>query len=385
LKHIRTYDDINRKIEKGEAVVVTAEEIIGIVEDEGLERAAKYVDVVTTGTFSPMCSSGVFLNFGHADPPIRMQKILLNDVPAHGGLAAVDTYLGATSVSNIDPKYGGSHVIEELLNGNDVRLSAFSTGSDCYPRTEINTWIDLNNINDAIMYNPRNCYQNYNVAINTSNSSIKTYMGTLLPDLGNAHYSTSGQLSPLLNDPTLSTIGVGTRIFLCGAHGYVTWNGTQHHPTVQEVNGKKMYFGGTLSVMGDLKKMSTKYVRAAYLPGYGVSIFIGVGVPIPITDLEVMRNVSVSDKDIYTKIVDYSMYKRDRNVLGYVDYQSLRSGKIEVKGKEVRSSSISSYAKAREICETLKERIDKGEFRLNEPMEFLPSQTNFNNLEERGL
>ncbi|HOP08932.1 MAG TPA: homocysteine biosynthesis protein [Candidatus Methanofastidiosa archaeon] len=380
MKNIRTYDEINNKIESGEAVVVTAEEIIGIVEEDGIKRAAEYVDVVTTGTFSPMCSSGIFLNFGHSDPPIRMQKILLNDVPAHGGLAAVDTYLGATSESLIDQRVGGSHVIEELVKGREVKLSATSKGTDCYPRTEINTWIDLNEVNDAIMYNPRNCYQNYNVAVNASGKSIKTYMGTLLPNLGNAHFSTSGQLSPLLNDPEFRTIGVGTRILLCGAQGYVSWNGTQHNPNVEEVNGHKMYFGGTISVMGDLKKMSPDLLRAAYLPGYGVSIFIGVGVPIPILNEDVMKNVSVRDEDIYTKVVDYSIQRRDKSVITYVNYGDLRAGHIEIDGMEVRASSISSYAKARDICNILKKDIGDGTFRLQEPIQDLPIDVKYNNL-----
>lgn len=385
MRHIRTYDEINNRIEKGEAVVVTAEEIIDIARDEGPRRAAEHVDVVTTGTFSPMCSSGIFLNFGHADPPIRMQKITINDVPAHGGLAAVDTYLGATSASRSDPKYGGAHVIEDLLKGREVALSATSGGTDCYPRKEINTLVDLNSINDAVMYNPRNCYQNYTVAINSTERSIKTYMGTLLPKMGNAHYSTSGQLSPLLNDPTFKTIGVGTRIFLCGAQGYVTWNGTQHNPSVQEVNGKKMYFGGTLSVMANFKAMSTQYLRAAYLPGYGVSIFIGVGVPIPILSEDILKDVSISDDEIYTKVVDYGVKSREKTVHGYVNYGQLRSGTIELEGKEVRASPISSYAKAREICETLKESIQRGEFKLQSPYERMPDKVSFNNLEVREL
>lgn len=70
----KTYEEINEKIRNGNAVVVTAEEIIGIVDEIGLQAAAEKVDVVTTATFGPMCSSGAFLNFGHASPAIRMEK-----------------------------------------------------------------------------------------------------------------------------------------------------------------------------------------------------------------------------------------------------------------------------------------------------------------------
>ena len=78
---------------------------------------------------------------------------------------------------------------------------------------------------------------NYNVAINLSDRTIYTYMGVLRPNLGNANYCSAGQLSPLLNDPLYKTIGIGTRIFLGGGIGYVTWQGTQHNPGLPRTEG----------------------------------------------------------------------------------------------------------------------------------------------------
>ena len=72
--------------------MVTAEEVIDLVKEKGEKRVAEEVDVVTTATFGPMCSSGALLNFGHSDPPIKMQKVWLNDVLAYAGVAAVDAY-----------------------------------------------------------------------------------------------------------------------------------------------------------------------------------------------------------------------------------------------------------------------------------------------------
>ena len=119
----RTYEEINTKIRNGKAVIVTAEEIIPIVEEKGIEKAAEEIDVVTTGTFGPMCSSGAIINFGHSDPPIRMQKVWLNDVEAYAGLAAVDAYIGATQLSESEGmEYGGAHVIEDLISGKKIPL-----------------------------------------------------------------------------------------------------------------------------------------------------------------------------------------------------------------------------------------------------------------------
>jgi len=380
----RTYEEINTKIRSGKAVIVTAEEIIPIVEKKGIEKATEEIDVVTTGTFGPMCSSGAILNFGHSDPPIRMQKVWLNDVEAYAGLAAVDVYLGATQPSESQGmEYGGAHVIEDLISGKKIKLRAISQGTDCYPRQEIESCITKESINQAVLFNPRNGYQNYNVAVNTSDRKIYTYMGILLPNIGNASYSTSGQLSPLLNDPQFKTIGIGTRIFLGGTQGYIAWEGTQFYPqTLKDEEGRVIYKGGTLAVIGDLKEMSTDYIRAAIFKGYGVTLVVGIGIPIPILNSEIMKSVSVKDEDIWTEIIDYSFPHLKKPSLGRVNYKQLREGNITIQGKDVSTSPLSSYAKAREIAKKLKEEILKGEFLLQEPIQKFPKENKFKPLLE---
>ena len=234
---MKTYEQINDRIESGKAVVLTADEIMDYVDKKGLQAAAEEVDVVTTATFGPMCSSGCFLNFGHSKPKIRMSEAWVADVLVYTGLAAVDVYLGCTQLRHGDPanmyppgefRYGGGHVIEDLVAGKTLQLFALSYGTDCYPLREIRTYFTIQDLNQAIMVNPRNCYQNYNVAINRSDHTIYTYMGKLEPHQKNANYCSAGQLSPLLNDPYYETIGVGTRVWLAGAQGHVYAEGTQH-------------------------------------------------------------------------------------------------------------------------------------------------------------
>jgi len=371
----RTYEEINQKIAKGDVVVMTAEEIIEVVEHEGVEQATKEVDVVTTGTFGAMCSSGAFLNFGHSEPPIKMTKVWLNDVPAYSGLAAVDAYIGATEPredGNID--YGGANVIEDLIAGKPVRLRATAFGTDCYPRREIDTFISLATLNQAYMYNPRNSYQNYGVATNSSERTLFTYMGKLLPKYGNATYSSAGQLSPLLNDPHLRTIGIGTRIFLGGGQGYVAWEGTQYRTTTTERNGVPTGASRSLAVVGDLRGMSTEFVRALDFQKYGPSLGVGIGVPIPILDEDMMKCVSVRDDQIFAPILDYAVQSRNRKPMKEVSYAELRSGSVELAGKRVRTSSLSSYFKAKQIAETLKRQMLKGEFLLTRPVAMLPAE-----------
>lgn len=385
MKVSRSIKDINEKIKAGKVVVLTAEEVIAVVEEKGLEEAAATVDVVTTGTFGPMCSSGVFLNLGHPQPRIKLNEAFLNGVPAYAGIAAVDLYLGATALPPADPAnrnhpgdfvYGGGHVIEDLVAGKEVRLDATSYGTDCYPLKKIETSFRLAEINEATLYNPRNAYQNYNVAVNLGQKTIYTYMGILKPDTGNANYSSAGQLSPLFNDPLLKTIGIGTRIFLGGGVGYVAWHGTQHNPSVvRGDNGIPKGPAGTLAVVGDLKQMKPRWLRGLSFLGYGATLQVGLGIPIPILNEEMMGYCAVRDEEIYAPVVDYnrSYPHREAGNLGLVNYRELKSGLIKVEGKKVPTASLSSYAGAREIAESLKEWIESGQFMLSEPAAPLPS------------
>lgn len=370
----KSWEEINARIASGEAVVMTAEEFGALAADEGVSTAARKVDVVTTGTFGPMCSTGAFLNFGHSDPPIKMGEITLNDVPASGGLAAVDTYVGATEPSRTKGiEYGGAHVIEDLLRGRAVRLKATGPGTDCYPRTEIDTWVTLEDLNQAYFFNPRNAYQNYAVAVNSGDQSLYTYLGTLLPRLSNATYCSAGALSPLLNDPTYRTIGVGSRIFVAGAAGYVAWEGTQHNPNQErDEHGVPTKPAGTLAVIADLKAASPEYYSAATFTKYGVSAFVGIGVPIPVLDEEIAETLALTDADLKATIFDYGVQRRSRPALGQVTYAQLRSGSIEIEGKTVPTGPISSLPKARAIAAELKRWIAEEKFTLAAPLQQLP-------------
>jgi len=370
----KTWEEINARIASGEAVVFTAEEFAVLAADEGVAEAARRVDVVTTGTYGPMCSSGVMLNFGHSDPPIKMGEITLNDVPASGGLAAVDTYLGVTEPSRTRGiEYGGAHVIEDLLRGRAVRLRATGPGTDCYPRTEIDTWVTLEDLNQAYFFNPRNAYQNYAVAVNTSDQALYTYLGTLLPRLGNATYCSAGALSPLLNDPTYRTIGVGTRCFVAGAPGYVAWEGTQHNPhTDRDEHGVPVRPAGTLAVIADLKQASPEFYGAATFTRYGVSSFMGIGVPIPVLDEDIAATLALTDADLTATIYDYGVQHRSRPSLGTVTYAELRSGTIDIEGKQVPTGPISSLPVARRIAAELKRWIAEERFTLAPPLQPLP-------------
>jgi uncharacterized protein (DUF39 family) len=321
-------------------------------------------------------------------------------VPAYTGFAAVDLLLGATGLPDDDPRnkvhpgafrYGGGHVIEEFVAGRDIELVASAYGTDCYPRRELKSWLNIKDVNEAVLFNMRNAYQNYNVAVNLADKAIYTYMGILRPKLGNANYCSAGVLSPLLNDPLYRTIGIGTRIFLGGGVGFVSWQGTQYNPgvprTEREIPKRP---AGTLCVIGDLKGMNARYLRGVSMYGYGTSLAVGIGIPIPLLDEEMAFFTSVADEEIIAPIVDYSVTypQRAPDILGEVSYKDLRSGKITIGDKEVPTGPISSLLKAREIAQVLKGWIEKGEFALAEPVERLPGKESgitFKALQERPI
>ena len=384
-KSFKTIREINERIKQGDVVVVTADEMADIVKQKGPEKASKEVDVVTTGTFAPMCSSGAFINFGHTKPPIKTSRVWLNNVPAYGGIAAVDTYIGATEPAEDDPlnrvhpgqfKYGGGHVINDLVADKKIRLRATAYGTDCYPNKEIIKKVRLSDLPYAMLINPRNAYQNYNCAINLSNITKYTYMGVLKPMAGNANYSTSGQLSPLFNDPYYLTLGLGTRIFLGGAQGYIIGPGTQHNPWVNRGNnGVPLSPAGTIMVMGNLKEMNPEWIRGVSLLGYGCSLALGLGIPIPILNDDMARYTGVSDEELFTQIIDYGKDypKGEPTSLGQVSYAQLKSGTISFNGQDVPTVPLSSYVRALEIARILKTWIERGEFFLTEPQEMLPT------------
>ena len=385
-KVTKTIGEINAKIQSGDVVVVTAEEIIDIVKEDGPVEAARRVDVVTTGTFAPMCSSGAFINFGHSAPTIKASRVWLNRVPAYAGVAAVYCYVGATEPVEDDPlnkvypgefNYGGGHVIQDLVAGKKVHLKATAYGTDCYPNRLVEKEITLRTLPQATLCNPRNGYQNYNCAVNFTKKTIYTYMGALKPNAANANYCSAGQLSPLFNDPYYKTIGLGTRIFLGGGEGYVTWHGTQHKPSAKRnKKGVPVTPAGTLWVMGDLKKMSPKWLVGMSLQGYGCSLAVGLGIPIPLLNEEIAGYTGISDHDIVTQIVDYGKdYPNGvSKSYGQVSYAELKSGFIKLNGQEIPTVPLSSLVKAREIADVLKKKISDGKFTLGEPQMILPSK-----------
>ncbi|WP_427157173.1 homocysteine biosynthesis protein [Aliinostoc sp. HNIBRCY26] len=380
---MRTIAEINEKIHRQTVVVLTVEEFKARVAEIGVSKAAKEVDVVTTGTFEPMESSGAIINLGHTDPPIKIRRCWVDGVPAYTGFGAVDLYLGAScAVDTMDGEEvrerGGGHVIEDLIAGKPIHVRAQGQVTDCYPRASFETSITRDTINQFYLFNPRNLYQNFIVGVNGGDRPLHTYLGSLQPRLGNAVYSNPGAISPLFNDPNLQLIGIGTRIFLGGGVGYVAWEGTQHFPLQKRLaNQTPIGPAATLALIGDAKQMDSRWVRGCYFKSYGPSLMLGVGVPIPLLNEQVVEHCAVQDQDLVAPIVDFSIPRRVRPTFGLVSYAQLKSGRVTIEGKTVRAAPLASMFLSRQVALELKQWIAAGNFTLTEPVAPIPMERSF--------
>ncbi|MCM1982268.1 homocysteine biosynthesis protein [Lyngbya confervoides] len=386
---MRTWDEINDKIAHQQATIWTLEELKAKVADLGIRDCAKQVDVLVAGTFEPMESSGAILNLGQTDPPIKIRQCWIDNVAAYAGFGPVDLYLGAAhptdSPNGLDPleteehrERGGGHVIEDLIAGKTLPLKALGQVTDCYPRPKLETTISKDTINQFYLFNPRNLYQNFIVGVNGGDRPLATHLGPLLPQLGNAVYSNLGALSPLLNDPHLRLIGIGSRIFLGGAAGYVTWEGTQHFPLQKRLaNQTPIGPAATLALIGDAKHMSTHWVRGCFFPQYGPSLMLGIGIPFPVLDEAVIEACAVSDQDLVAPVIDFSIPRRIRPSFGLVTYEQLKQGHIILENRRVRTAPLASLYLARQVAETFKQQIQRGDFLLSPPVAPLPADRAF--------
>ncbi|MDY7003462.1 MAG: homocysteine biosynthesis protein [Cyanobacteriota bacterium] len=378
---MRTIAEINDKIINKKAVVSTVTEVKTRVAETSVAQVAKEIDVITTGTFEPMESSGAIINLGHTDPPIKIRSCWLDGISAYSGFGAVDLYLGATQISEDSEESkekGGGHVIEDLIAGKPVHLRAIGQVTDCYPRATFESTITRDTINQFYLFNPRNLYQNFIVGVNGGDRPLFTYLGPLMPNLGNAVYSNTGAISPLFNDPDLQVIGIGTRIFFGGGIGYITWEGTQHFPLQKRLpNRTPIGPAATLALIGDAKQMQSKWVRGCYFKNYGPSIMLGVGIPLPVLNEKVVANCTIQDQDIVAPVVDFSIPRRVRPTFGLVSYAQLKSGRIKIEGKLVRSAPLASIFLSRQIALELKQWIEGGEFTLTESVAPIPMDRTF--------
>ncbi len=380
---MKNINEINEKIKAGKAQVLTAQEAKSLIKEKGIDYFTKNADIVTFASFEMHTNALLYLSFGQTDPLIYFSEAYINNIPAYP-CGPTDLALSCIMSSNETPEYGGAHVLEELIKGKDIHMKATGRNLEFFTNKEFETWFNLKTVNNGKLFLNQAFIQNNIVATNSGDKDINTPMGTLIGKLENSTYNSSSYLNPLINDPFAETIGIGTKIWVAGAEGLIAGHGSYHNP-LQKRNehGIPVGQGITLSAVADIHAMNPKWIRGGYIKSFGPVLYVGVGIPIPVLSEETAKHISVTDNDINSTIVDYSIPRRTKPTFGQCTYRELRTSTVIINKKPTLSAPLSSMALALEICNELKSSILKKEFLLSEKILSLDLNLELKKLDSR--
>ncbi|RLG28694.1 methanogenesis marker 16 metalloprotein [Methanosarcinales archaeon] len=320
---MKTIAEINQKIKDGDVTVLTAKELCDAVRS-GKSVSVEDVDVVTTATRGIMSGTLAILSFPVADPGVfsRAEQVFLNGVPANAGpcpnehLGIIDLVVHGTAER--DARYGGGHLFHDLISGAEIEVAVKASGtgdetgkkSGSMTGAEITTTVDIDDIPFARMLTTRSAYRNYNAFINPGDAlptifSVADFKG----NCSEVVFGGCGEINPLEKDA--GTIGVGTRILLNGAVGYVIGEGTRS--TRERRN---------LSLFADMHEMDSSCI-SGFATSAGPDLINSIAVPIPVLDEDVLSRASRLDSEIKLPVVDI----RTRKEIGRTNYSQVwRSG-----------------------------------------------------------
>lgn len=295
----RSIAEINERIEQGKAIVLTAQEVCDRVKS-GEDLALEDVDVVTTATRAIMSGTYAVLSFPVAEPYsfTRAERAWINGVPASIGpcpnerLGILDLMIFGTSHSRANPNYGGGHLFRDIVEGSEVQVEVETDEARSFTKG-----IRLEEIPYARIFSTRNAFRNYVAFVNPGNAPVPTIFSALNfpPGLSCATVSGCGQLNPLENDPNLETIGVGTRILLNGAQGFVIGTGTRSMASRPNLLG-----------LADMHQMSPE-LMGGFVTSAGAECIGSWAVPIPVLNESILENVKRLDKDVSLPIMDVNV------------------------------------------------------------------------------
>lgn len=292
----RSIEDINRKIENGEANVFSAVEFKEAVKS-GDAPSFDEVDVVTCGTCGVMSGTAAIFNIIVSEPGAfkKAKNIYLNGVPASVGpcpnelLGSVDCILNGTAHSRDNPEYGGGFLLKDLLNGNEIDVEVETIEGKTVKGTST-----LDEMVTAHMIGTRQAFNNYTAFVNTGDSYVDSIFNakTFEPGLDLITFSGCGDINPLQNDMDRNIIKKGIKILLNGAEGLVLGLGTR--ASDEKPN---------LMLSADIKEMNPRYL-GGYRTGMGPEVYDSVAVPIPILNEEIYNNLLFLNEDIPLTVAD---------------------------------------------------------------------------------
>ena len=304
----KEFSEILERIERSEAVVLTAEEVSRLVEDED-RSSLEEVDVVTTATRAVMSGTYAILSFPVAEPGSfqRARNVWLNGISAQVGpcpnenLGLLDLIVFGTACSRDRPDYGGGHLFRDLVEGKTIQVEV-QTDEGGLLQAEAG----LEDMPQARMFGSRHAFKNYSAFVNPGSRSVRTIFHArgFEPHCQGATFSGCGQINPLKCDPLLETIGIGTRILLNGAEGYVLGTGTRSSRDKPN-----------LSDFADMHHMTAEYM-GGFITGLGPECICSLAVPIPVTSSTILEEIARRDREIALPVNDINT----RTVIGQANY-----------------------------------------------------------------
>jgi len=292
----RDINQINKRIDDGEANIYTAEEFKKLIKEDNAPSFDE-VDVVTTGTCGVMSGTAAILNFIVSEPGefIRADKVYLNGVPAYAGpcpnewLGEVDVILHGTSHSINDEGYGGGFLLKDIIEGKSVDVRVESVDGKTIENT-----ITKSDINRAQIIGSRMAFKNYTAFTNPNSEAVSSIFAAtpLEGNLSGLTFSGCGDLNPLENDLPHNVIKTGKKVLLNDAEAFILGDGTRSNP--QKPN---------LMLSGDLTQMDSYYF-GGFKTGQGGEIFNTVAIPIPVLNEEIYNNLLICDSDVTLPVAD---------------------------------------------------------------------------------
>ncbi|MEJ2250798.1 MAG: methanogenesis marker 16 metalloprotein [Candidatus Lokiarchaeota archaeon] len=315
----RTISEINTKIEKGTAKILTVQEFIDKIKD-GEKIGFEDVDVITTATKALMSGiSGIF-SF-RLSPPKRVRKfqeVTLNGIKGFPGpcpneyLGIIDLIIYGTEQSNTIENYSGGKLFRDLVEGSSIEVKAKSVEG-----VIIEKELTLDDMQFARMMGTRQAIRNYFAMVNPSKKIVNTIFSVLPfePEWQQITFSGCGAMNPFQNDPYLIALGVGMPIMVNGAKGYLIGPGTRNDR--QKPN---------MMTITDFKEMIPEFM-GAFKTSYGLEPICSIAVPIPVLNQKIFEGISKSDYDVPLTILNVL----GRNKIGDITYGDVWDNNFLVK------------------------------------------------------
>lgn len=310
---VGSYAEILGRVRRGEAVVITAQEAAELAEAGG--PSLSEVDVVTTATRAVMSGTYAILSFPISRPAsfLRAKRVWINGISAQVGpcpnenLGVLDLVIFGTAHSHDRPGYGGGHLFRDLVEKKTVSVEVETDDG-----RSLQAGVRLDEMPYARLYGSRHAFKNYSAFVNPGSTPVNTifHVRGFEPHCQGATFSGCGQINPLKNDPLLESIGIGTRILLNGAEGFVLGTGTRSSRERPNLSG-----------FADMHQMSPEYM-GGFATSAGPECICSWGVPIPVTSDTILAEIARLDGDIALPVNDINT----RRVIGQASYGDVWTG-----------------------------------------------------------